>query len=223
VPQAGRRPAGVRAAVWTIVVAAGSGLRFGTRKQYEILGAQRVLDWAVAAARATSEGVVLAVPPELAGESENGADALVPGGATRSASVRAALAAVPPDARVIVVHDAARPLAPAWLFESVIAAVRAGADCAVPALPIADTVKRVRGNEVTATVDRVGLVTVQTPQAFRAEALRQAHAGGADATDDASLVEAAGGRVVVVPGDPRNTKVTNRDDLARARERVGRS
>jgi len=120
---------------------------------------------------------------------------------------------VPHDAEIIVVHDAARPLAGVALFESVIDAVRAGADGAVPGIAVADTLKRVEDVRVTATVDRVGLVAVQTPQAFRAAALRAAHAGRADATDDAALVEALGGEVVVVPGDPRNLKVTGPADL----------
>jgi 2-C-methyl-D-erythritol 4-phosphate cytidylyltransferase len=96
----------------------------------------------------------------------------------------------------------------------VIDAVRAGADAAVPALPVADTVKRVDGDRVVGTVDRDGLVVVQTPQAFRVAALRVAHTDDADATDDAALVEAAGGTVVVVGGDPRNLKVTTVADVA---------
>jgi 2-C-methyl-D-erythritol 4-phosphate cytidylyltransferase len=203
--------------VWTIVVAAGSGARFGRAKQYEPLGDKRVLDWALAAARAVSEGVVLVVPRESAGRREPGVDALVPGGATRSASVRAGLAAVPGDADVILVHDAARPLAPIALFEAVIGAVRSGADCAIPGLAVANTVKRVAGEQVVETVDRTDLVEVQTPQAFAAAALRSAHADEPDATDDAGLVEAAGGTVVVVPGDPGNLKLTHPHDLAVAR------
>jgi 2-C-methyl-D-erythritol 4-phosphate cytidylyltransferase len=181
------------------------------------------LDWAVAGARAASDGVVLVVPPESAGEQVEGADVVVGGGETRSASVRAGLAAVPTDAEVIVVHDAARPLAPAGLFESVITAVRAGADGAVPGVPVADTVKRVRDGEVEATLDRTGLVTIQTPQAFNGEVLRRAHASGGEASDDAALIEDVGGRVVVVPGDPFNAKITSRDDLARARDHLGHS
>jgi 2-C-methyl-D-erythritol 4-phosphate cytidylyltransferase len=142
--------------------------------------------------------------------------AAVPGGPSRSESVRAGLAAVPPEAEIIVVHDAARPLAPAALFQAVVDAVRAGADAAVPALPVVDTLKQVDGGRVVATVDRDGLVAVQTPQAFRAAALRAAHAAGGVASDDAALVEAAGGSVVVVPGDPSNLKLTTPEDLAQA-------
>lgn len=206
-----------RVSVWTIVVAAGSGSRFGRAKQYERLGDRRVLDWALATARTVSEGVVLVVAPDSARRREPGVDAVVPGGATRSASVRAGLAAVPRDAEVVVVHDAARPLAPVSLFESVVAAVRAGADAAIPGVAVASTVKRVAGERVVETVDRADLVEVQTPQAFAAAALRHAHAGEPDATDDAALVEAAGGTVAVVEGEPRNIKVTHPHDLTVAR------
>jgi 2-C-methyl-D-erythritol 4-phosphate cytidylyltransferase len=200
--------------VWTIVVAAGTGTRFGRAKQYERLGDRRVLDWALEAAQAVSEGVVLVVAPDSAGRREPAADAVVPGGATRSESVRAGLAAVPGDADVVLVHDAARPLASVALFEAVVAAVRAGADAAVPALPVANTVKRVARGVVVGTVDRADLVEVQTPQGFAAAALRAAHAAAPEATDDAGLVEAAGGRVVVVEGEAANLKLTHPQDLA---------
>lgn len=197
---------------WTIVVAGGSGSRFGDRKQYLHLGGQRVLDWALAAAADHTDGVVLVVPADVAHEPEPGVDAVVAGGATRSDSVRAGLAAVPEDAAVIVVHDAARPVPVPAVWEAVLAAVAAGADAAVPGVPVADTLRSLDGG----TVDRSRFVAVQTPQAFRAAALRSAHAGGAEGTDDASLVEADGGRVVVVDGDPRNLKVTTPTDLALA-------
>ena len=199
--------------VWAIVVAAGSGSRFGGPKQFEELEGRRVVDWALVASRAVADGVVLVVPADHIDDEAPAADAVVTGGATRSDSVRAGLAAVPADADVVVVHDAARPFAAPALFEAVVAAVRAGADGAVPAVAVADTIKRVAGVEVLATLDRAELVAVQTPQAFTAASLRRAHAGGAEATDDAALVEAAGGRVVVVPGDPANAKITLRADL----------
>jgi 2-C-methyl-D-erythritol 4-phosphate cytidylyltransferase len=200
--------------VWAVVVAAGQGSRFGAPKQYEPLGGRRVLDWALEAAGARAEGVVLVVPPGRAGDPERGATAVVAGGDTRSASVRAGLAAVPDDVEVVVVHDAARPLAPPEVFDAVLAAVAAGADGAVPGLPVRDTVKRVAPDgSVVETLDRHALVGVQTPQAFRAGALRAAHAAGGEASDDAALVEAAGGRVVVVPGAPAAAKVTERGDL----------
>jgi 2-C-methyl-D-erythritol 4-phosphate cytidylyltransferase len=200
--------------VWAIVVAAGSGARFGGPKQYDALGGRRVLDWSVDACRPTAEGIVLVVPPARAGGPEPGVHAVVAGGATRSASVRAGLAAVPVDADVVLVHDAARPLAPPALAAAVVRAVQEGADAAVPGLPVADTVKRVAGDTVVETLDRATLVAVQTPQAFAADVLRKAHADPtAEGTDDAALVEALGGRVVVVPGDPRNLKLTRPHDL----------
>lgn len=212
--------------VWAVVVAGGSGARFGGPKQYERLGDRRVLDWSLDAVRAVAVGVVLVVPPDRAGDPEVGADAVVPGGATRSESVRSGLAAVPVEAAVVVVHDAARPLARPELMHAVVDAVLAGADGAVPALAVTDTVKVVGGRPgdasrpVLATPDRDTLVAVQTPQAFRAGMLRRAHADGAEATDDAALVEALGGRVVAVPGDVANRKLTTPDDLDRARALV---
>lgn len=196
--------------VWTIVVAAGSGSRFGAAKQYARLGPDRVLDWSLRAARAASEGVVVVVPAERAGRPEPLADLVVPGGATRSASVRAGLAAVPDDADVIVVHDGARPASSPDVWRRVLDAVAHGADAAVPAVPVTDTLRVVGGG----TAPRESFVAVQTPQAFVAAMLRRAHAGSAESTDDASLVEAAGGRVVVVDGDLANIKITTATDLA---------
>lgn len=205
--------------VWAIVVAGGSGSRFGdsTPKQFLDLGGLRVIDWALAAAGAACDGVVVVLPPDHLRVTLPPGMTAVPGGGTRSESVRAGLAAVPGDAPVIVVHDAARPLADPALFERVIAAVRDGADGAVPGIAVPDTVKRVdQSGGVVETLDRAALRAIQTPQAFAADVLRRAHAGGGDATDDAALVEAAGGRVVVVDGDPANLKVTGPDDLPRA-------
>lgn len=205
--------------MWTIVVAGGSGQRFGRPKQYEDLGGRRVLDWAVAAATDASEGVVLVLP---AADVDPTNPHQVAGGTTRSESVRNGLAAVPPHASIVCVHDAARPFASAALFTSVVDAVARGADAAVPGVPVADTIKVVSPDGVVQhTPDRSTLVAVQTPQAFRASALRRAHASGAEGTDDASLVEALGGRVVVVEGEVRNRKITHPDDLVWARAEVG--
>ena len=137
----------------------------------------------------------------------------VPGGETRSASVRIGLEEVPPDADVVLVHDAARPLLPPELVPRLLDALAAGFDGAVPGLPVPDTVKRVRDGVVVETPARDELVTVQTPQAFVASVLRAAAAG--EGSDCASLVEAHGGRVTVVPGDDRLLKVTTRADLQR--------
>lgn len=174
-----------------------------------------MVDWSVFTVRSACDEVVVVLPP---GHEWDGPPvaAAVTGGATRSESVRAGLSAVPASVEIIVIHDAARPLASGALFDAVVASVRAGADGAVPALPVADTLKQVEGDRVVGTVERDGLVAVQTPQAFRAEMLRAAHGGGGEATDDAALVEAAGGKVVVVAGDPLNLKITTPHDLARA-------
>jgi 2-C-methyl-D-erythritol 4-phosphate cytidylyltransferase len=197
---------------WAIVVAAGDGARFGGAKQFATLGGVSVVDRSVGVARDACDGVVVVLPADSTWVGPDGA-ALAIGGVTRSDSVRAGLALVPDDVEIVVVHDAARPLASRRLFDLVVAAVAAGADGAVPALPISDTVKRVRDDRVVETVTRDGLVAVQTPQAFRADALRAAHQVGAVDTDDAALVEANGGTVVVVEGERRNLKLTLPDDL----------
>jgi 2-C-methyl-D-erythritol 4-phosphate cytidylyltransferase len=196
----------------TIVVAAGGGSRFGAAKQFVRVGGVTVVERAVALALEVSDDVVVVLPDDSSWRPAPPVVA-VDGGATRSQSVRAGLAAVPAEVDIVVVHDAARPLATRALFAAVMDAVRTGADGAIPVLPITDTVKRVEGDVVVATVPRADLVVVQTPQAFRADALRAAHAGGGVETDDAALVEAAGGKVVAVPGDPRNLKLTVAYDL----------
>ncbi len=164
--------------VWAIVVAGGSGQRFGQMKQFALLAERPVVEWAVAACRPSCAGVVLVVPHGTGVEVAHGADVVAEGGATRAESVRLGLAAVPDGADVIVVHDAARPLASDALFRSVIAAVLSdGAGGAIPGVPVSDTIKVVDGtNNVTRTLDRASLVAVQTPQAFGAELLRRAHA-----------------------------------------------
>ena len=203
-----------RPSVWTVIVAAGSGTRFGGAKQYLELAGARVVDRSVATAAEVSDGVVVVVPASDVGveSARLAADAVVAGGPSRSASVRTGLAAVPDDAAIICVHDAARPLAGADIYNRVIHEVRSGAAGAVPVVPVTDTIRRVDGG----VVDRSTLQAVQTPQAFRADLLRAAHAEAGDATDDASLVEASGHAVAAVEGHPRNVKITHPDDLAAA-------
>ena len=199
--------------IWTIVVAAGSGTRFGSPKQFALINERRIVDWAVETSQISSDGVVVVLPADQA-QREGG----VAGGATRSASVRCGLAAVPQDATIICVHDAARPFASEYLFDEVIDAVCAGADGAVPGLPVVDTIKFIdAANVVKSTPDRNQLVAVQTPQAFRANALRRAHHNNPEGTDDSTLVETNGGKVVVVMGDPLNRKITTPEDLNWAR------
>ena len=197
------------------MVGGGNGRRFGLAKQYEALGEVRVIDRSVAVAREASDGVVVVVPPEDAER-----EGAIAGGATRSESVRAGLSAVPPDATIICVHDAARPLATVDLYRRAIAAVRNGADAAIPAVAVADTIKIVADGIVVSTPDRASLVAVQTPQAFRAGVLRAAHESGGDATDDAALVEGLGGVVAVVDGEMTNRKITVPDDLVWARDQI---
>jgi 2-C-methyl-D-erythritol 4-phosphate cytidylyltransferase len=170
------------------------------------------------------DAVVVVVPPGWEGPAillaeEIGAGkvrASVAGGETRADSVRAGLAEVPDDAAAVLVHDAARPLISDDVIERVLAPLADGWDGVVPGLPMPDTLKRVDGDgRVEETVARDGLWAVQTPQAFPVATLRRAMAAGGDATDCAGLVEAAGGRIKVVPGDPLLLKVTTPDDLAR--------
>jgi 2-C-methyl-D-erythritol 4-phosphate cytidylyltransferase len=214
--------------VWAILVAAGRGERLGLEqpKAFAKLGEDPLLaeplrrldesDWI--------DGIVIVAPPgweepaillaeELACSKVH---SCVTGGETRTDSVRAGLAAVPEDALVVLVHDAARPLVSEAVIERVLAPLAEGWDGAVPGLPLADTLKRVGADGgVEKTVSRDGLWAVQTPQAFPADVLRRAVANGGEATDCASLVEAAGGRIKVVEGDPRLLKVTTADDLAK--------
>ena len=214
--------------VWAILVAAGRGERLGLDhpKAFAKLGEDPLLaeplrrlddsDWI--------DAIVLVAPPGweepsilLAEELGCGkVSACVPGGETRADSVRAGLAEVPEDAVAVLVHDAARPLLPEAVIERVLAPLGEGWDGAVPGLPVPDTLKRVGADgTVLETVERDSLYAVQTPQAFPADVLRRAVATGADSTDCAALVEAAGGRVKVVPGDPLLLKVTTADDLAK--------
>ena len=207
--------------MWAIVVAAGEGHRFGGAKQFQPLGDRRVIDWAVSGAARWCEGVVVVLsearadawsPPPVSPGRCSGGVFVAAGGVLRSDSVRCGLSLVPGDAEIVLVHDGARPLAGDAVFMRVIQAVRDGADAAVPVIDLTDTIRRRDGG----TADRTELVAVQTPQAFRADVLRAAHVGGADATDDATLVEAAGGTVTIVAGDSRNLKITESHDLAMA-------
>jgi 2-C-methyl-D-erythritol 4-phosphate cytidylyltransferase len=198
------------------VVAAGSGTRFGGYKQFMTVAGREVVDWSLEIAGQACVGVVLVVPGEVLYRYAGRASAVVPGGLTRAESVRSGLRSVPADAGVIVVHDAARPLSTLEIWWSVIAAVEAGADGAIPCVPVSDTIKQRQDDGRLVTLERARLLAVQTPQAFRARALRAAHASDGEATDDAALVEAIGGHVVGVPGEPSNIKVTAPGDLALA-------
>jgi len=216
--------------VWAVLAAAGSGDRLGADrpKAFARLGDEPLLaqslkrlddsDWV--------DFIVMAAPPgweepaillaEELGCSK--VSACVTGGASRGESVARALAEVPEEAAVVLVHDAARPLLSDEVIERVLTALNEGWDGALPALPLADTIKRVDGEgRVVETLDRDDLRAVQTPQAFVASVLRAAYADGerAGASDCSSLVEARGGRVKVVKGDPKLSKVTDAADLGR--------
>jgi 2-C-methyl-D-erythritol 4-phosphate cytidylyltransferase len=213
--------------VWAVLVAAGRGERLGEDrpKAFVRLGDLPLLaeplrrlddcewiDHLIVVAPADWEEPAILLAEEV------GADkvaACVTGGETRTDSVRAGVAEVPEDAAVILVHDAARPLVDDDVVQRLIEALGRGFDGAVPTLRLTDTVKRVRDSVVSETLERDGLVTVQTPQAFVAAVLRQALARGGDAPDCASLVEAAGGRVATVQGSERLLKVTTPADLDR--------
>jgi 2-C-methyl-D-erythritol 4-phosphate cytidylyltransferase len=212
-------------AVWVVLVAAGRGERLGSGrpKAFARLGGLPLLAEPLRRLDdcAGIDGIVVVAPPGWEDQAillaeEIGASkvsACVPGGETRSASVRAGLAEVPADAAVVLVHDAARPVLPPEIVPRLLEALQEGFDGAVPAVPVTDTVKRAHENVVVETLARSELVAVQTPQAFVASVLRAAAAG--EGSDCASLVEEAGGRIKVVPGDERLAKVTTPADLER--------
>ena len=205
--------------VWAVVLAGGGGTRFDGPKQYADLGGRTLLDRVLETAAAACDGVVAVLPDPAT--APPGAGVRVAGGATRAESVRAGLVAVPAAAGIVVVADAAHPLATPELYRRVVAAVRDGADAAIPGLPLTEAVATVEpGGWTGTTVPAAGRVLVQTPQAFRAAVLRRAHASRADAVEDSSLVAALGGKVRVVPGDPVNLHVTTPAELELGRRLV---
>lgn len=191
---------------WGIVVAAGTGTRFGGVKHSVELGGVEL--WQRARSALLDGGVehVVVVGPVPDG---------VAGGRRRRDSVAAGLELVPRDVSFVLVHDAARPLASSRLTELVLDRLEAGdADGVVPALPVRDTLKAVQGEDVVGTRSRSELVAVQTPQGFGRDILARAHEEfSGDATDDAAMVEAIGGRVVWVEGESTNLKITYPGDL----------
>ncbi|MEE2768395.1 MAG: 2-C-methyl-D-erythritol 4-phosphate cytidylyltransferase [Actinomycetota bacterium] len=209
--------------VWTIVVAAGQGDRFGGDKQVADLSGRPVLTHSVTVASKVSDGVVVVTAASRQAavtDLMRGFDPLpkvVPGGPTRSSSVRSGLAAVPKKATVVLVHDGARPLASVDLFRRVVAGVADGADAVVPGVAVSDSLRKVCGG----VLDRETVIAVQTPQGFSARSLRDAHRSGGEVSDDATLVEAAGGRVVVIDGETNNLKITVPLDLAVAELLIG--
>ena len=221
--------------VWAVVPAGGRGLRMGRKKQGLPLFGRAVLRWTLDVLEATPEvtGVVVAVPPEDVASWQRRLSActkvraVVAGGTERQESVARGLAAVPAAAGWILVHDGVRPCITPALVTRVVAAAREH-EAAIAALPMGETLKRGADGWVKDTVDREGLWAIQTPQAFRADLLREAHrraaAEGILGTDEAALVERLGVPVRLVPGLPGNVKITRPDDLplARALLRAGR-
>lgn len=214
-----------------VVVAGGSGTRLGADrpKAFVELAGHTLLEHALDGVLAHgADEIVVVAPPGWEASAREVLDLVascpcghrvevVTGGAERTDSVAAGLAALSDAVDVVLVHDAARCLTPAAVYERVVAAVRAGAAGAIPGLPVVDTIKVVDDRGViTSTPPRAGLRAVQTPQGFRAALLREAHATGVQATDDAALVEALGHEVVVVDGDHRALKITTPADLHQA-------
>ncbi len=199
--------------VWAVVLAGGRGTRFGRLKQFEPLGGVRLIDRTVATSRRTCDRVALVLPPGVEWDGPE-VDALALGGDHQSESMRAALAVVPADAAVIVATDPAHPLAPDRIYLDVIAAVRAGADGAVPVLPLLEVVQRVVDGRVVETLPKEDAVITQAPHAFRAHALRDAHADRPRPVENSGLLVDRGYRVVAVPGDPANLHVATAADLA---------
>jgi 2-C-methyl-D-erythritol 4-phosphate cytidylyltransferase len=212
--------------VWALLVAAGAGERLGADRPKAFVGLGELPLLAEPLRRLDEsewiDAIVVAVPggweePAILLAEELSAGkvvAAVAGGETRAESVRTALAEVPDEALVALVHDAARPLVTDEVIGRVLAPLSEGWDGVVPAIPLVDTVKTVEGRGVTGTLTRENLVAVQTPQAFSVAALRSAYTGDlAGATDCSSLVEAQGGRIAWVEGDPRLLKVTTLADL----------
>lgn len=206
-------------ATFLLIPAAGSGARLkspGPKALVPLLG-HSILSWTLEAVAAVSfDRIVIAAPPDRLAEFERlsrGRAAVVAGGSTRSASVRRGYQALGAAAEDLVcIHDAARPMITAGEIESVLAAARAGG-AATAATPIVDTVKRVEGERIVATIEREGLYAAGTPQAFRADLLGRAFETGREATDEAGLLELLGVAVTAVPVSRWNLKITTPEDL----------
>lgn len=208
------------------MLAGGGGNRFGGLKQFAELGGQTLLDRVVQLAGKCCDGVVIVLPAAQAQDEryDQPRQIIATGGATRAESVRSGLAALPPEVGIVVITDAAHPLATVVLYERVIAAVRSGADGALPGLPLADAIKRLEPIEgdsdgvllgvAGATTAAGGSVSAQMPMAFRLESLLGAHARIGDAVEDSAMVSADGGQVVVIPGEATNVHVTTPAELA---------
>ena len=202
--------------MWGIVVAAGTGSRFGGNKHVAELAGRPLWQWASDALISAGAAGVIIVGPVPGG---------VAGGPRRQDSVANGLAQVPDDVELIAVHDAARPLASADLVRGMRRALASSAaDGVVPTMPVRDTMKEVDdAGRIVRTLDRSALVAVQTPQLFRAASLRAAHRDVVgDATDDASMIELTGGTVITVPGEASALKITYPEDMVVAQHYLER-
>jgi 2-C-methyl-D-erythritol 4-phosphate cytidylyltransferase/2-C-methyl-D-erythritol 2,4-cyclodiphosphate synthase len=218
------------ARVGAILVAAGGSTRMGvgTPKQFQLLGTSPMFVLALGSLVSCADEIVVVAPADAvetargllrdSGVCGEKPVRVVAGGARRQDSVASGLAALSPDVEIVLIHDAARPFASETLARRVLAAVGASG-AAIPVVPVPDTVKRVQDDEVVATLDRSVLGLVQTPQGFRRQVLADAIAalGDVEVTDDAQVVELAGGHVAVVAGEPGNVKITTAEDLDAAR------
>ncbi len=203
--------------VSAVVLAAGRGARFGGHKQFAPVGAARLVDLSIRTVASIASTVVVVLPPEVRWD---GAGVGVTGGATRSASVRSGLACIPATTEIVLVHDAAHPLATPELAATLVRSIRKGADAAVPVLATREVIAHVDGGELRSAISRDGLVIVQMPHAFRAPVLRALHAPAQEAVDDASLALSSGYRVVTVEGEPANVHVTDPRELELVRRLV---
>ncbi len=200
--------------IWGIVVAGGAGSRFGGPKHSMELEGKPLWSWGRDMLVDAGVSHVIVVGPVPGG---------IPGGNRRRDSVAAGLAEVPEDVDYVIVHDAARPLAPVSIVKTIVdTLITRDVDGVVPAVPVRDTLKEVDDKDIVSnTLPRDHVVAVQTPQGFVASALRRAHGAlEGSYTDDAGMIEDNDGRVIVVPGDPRNIKVTFPEDLAVVRALV---
>ncbi len=197
--------------MYTIVVASGSSTRYGSNKLAETINSKSVLNHSIETAKEVSDGVVVVADPQT--YKGPVVDAVVPGGATRSESVKQGLNAVPDDVEIIAIHDAARPLVPIEVYERGRDLIARGEVGAIPAISVVDTIKKVDDSIIEKTIDRSKLRAVQTPQIFKADVIRKAHQTFESDTDDSALVEKLGQKVVVYQGSELSRKVTTPSDL----------
>ena len=221
-------PAATENSVWAIVVAAGSGSRFGGPKQFVDLCGVPVLTRSVHTASDVCDGVVVVVPGTEVADAESQLAAtfssdlgakrivVVAGGDTRSASVRCGLANLPDGATHVLVHDGARPLASRALYTAIIDRLLDGEIGVIPCIPVVDSLRWREGG----AIDRNAVVAVQTPQGFDAAILRSVHQQGSEWTDDAGLVEADGHKLAIVDGEETNLKITHPFDIDTARRHI---